>query len=77
MQIEGQGVKNTYLEDFAFLEQMEPEGGVIGDAIAAANGSDEKKDASGKHKSPASKSLHQPSTSAPAKEANTASKSTS
>lgn len=68
LQIEGQGVKNTYLEDFAFLEQMEPEGGVIGDAIAAAN--DEKKDNNNsKHKSPASKSLHQPSTTAPIKEA--------
>ena len=27
--VENQGVKNTYLEDFAFLEVMEPEQGII------------------------------------------------
>jgi hypothetical protein len=35
--VEGQGVKNTYREDFAFLEVLEPESGVINDAIALAN----------------------------------------
>jgi hypothetical protein len=36
-------VKNTYLEDFAFLEQMEPESGVINEAISMAiNGVDKK-----------------------------------
>jgi hypothetical protein len=35
--VERQGVKNTYLEDFAFLEVMEPETGVINDAITLAN----------------------------------------
>ena len=29
-------MKNTYLEDFAFLEVMEPETGVIQDAITCA-----------------------------------------
>lgn len=34
--VERQGVKNTYLEDFAFLEVMEPETGVLNDAINLA-----------------------------------------
>lgn len=37
MSIENSGVKNTYLEDFAFLEQLEPETGVINEAISIAN----------------------------------------
>lgn len=37
--VERQGVKNTYHEDFAFLEVMEPETGVINDAITLANAS--------------------------------------
>ena len=35
--VENSGVKNTYLEDFAFLEQLEPESGVINDAINIVN----------------------------------------
>jgi hypothetical protein len=36
---ENSGIKNTYLEDFAFLEGLEPEtGGIINEAIALANG---------------------------------------
>ena len=38
--LERQGVKNTYHEDFAFLEVMEPETGVINDAITLANTAD-------------------------------------
>lgn len=35
-------MKNTYLEDFAFLEQLEPESGVINEAISIANGAEKK-----------------------------------
>jgi hypothetical protein len=35
---ERQGIKNTYEQDFAFLEIMEPESGMINDAINLANG---------------------------------------
>ena len=38
--LERQGVKNTYHEDFAFLEVVEPETGVINDAITLANTTD-------------------------------------
>lgn len=39
MTAENSGIKNTYLEDFAFLEVMEPEtGGLINEAISIANG---------------------------------------
>jgi hypothetical protein len=41
--VENSGVKNTYLEDFAFLEQLEPETGVINDAISMAINGTEKK----------------------------------
>jgi hypothetical protein len=41
--VENSGVKNTYLEDFAFLEQLEPESGVINEAISIANTSTDKK----------------------------------
>jgi len=35
---ENSGIKNTYLEDFAFLEGLEPEtGGIIDKAIMIAN----------------------------------------
>ena len=34
---ERQGIKNTYEQDFAFLEIMEPESGMINDAINMAN----------------------------------------
>jgi hypothetical protein len=34
---ERQGIKNTYEQDFAFLEIMEPESGMINDAINLAN----------------------------------------
>jgi hypothetical protein len=37
MTLENQGIKNTYLEDFAFLEGLEPESGVINEAISIAN----------------------------------------
>ena len=37
MTLENQGIKNTYLEDFAFLEGLEPETGVINEAISIAN----------------------------------------
>lgn len=30
---ENKGLKNTYLEDFAFLEGLEPENGIISEAI--------------------------------------------
>jgi hypothetical protein len=43
MSIENSGVKNTYLEDFAFLEGLEPETGVINDAITIANTSPDSK----------------------------------
>ena len=36
-------MKNTYLEDFAFLEGLEPETGVINEAITIANTSQENK----------------------------------
>lgn len=39
---EHKNIKNTYLEDFAFLETLEPEGGVINDAINIAASSIEK-----------------------------------
>lgn len=39
LSIENSGVKNTYIEDFAFLEQLEPETGVINDAITILNDS--------------------------------------
>ena len=39
MTAENSGIKNTYLEDFAFLEGLEPEtGGIINEAIMMANG---------------------------------------
>jgi len=37
LQVENQGMKNTYLEDFAFFEVMEPECGIIGKAINQIN----------------------------------------
>jgi len=43
LSIENSGVKNTYLEDFAFLEGLEPETGVINEAITIANTSQENK----------------------------------
>lgn len=35
--IESQGIKNTYHDDFKFLEVMEPESGLINDAITIAS----------------------------------------
>ena len=51
---ERQGIKNTYEQDFAFLEIMEPESGLVNDAInlahnnaSAAKGNSADKKASG------------------------------
>lgn len=52
LSIENSGVKNTYLEDFAFLEQLEPETGVINDAITILN--DSKKQRNNNNLSPKS-----------------------
>ena len=35
--VESQGIKNTYHDDFKFLEVMEPESGIINDAITIAS----------------------------------------
>ena len=43
--VERSGIKNTYEQDFAFLEVMEPENGVISDAINTINIKDGKSSA--------------------------------
>lgn len=55
--IESQGIKNTYHDDFKFLEVMEPESGIINDAITIASNIEKpnKKSANKIHESPKEK----------------------